>query len=376
MFRKFDLKKYKNPKVLLFLIFLLFLFFIYYYFRLEAKSSNTYIEAKYYSKLERKMVQCNLCPRRCIISEKARGFCGVRENRGGKLFSLVYSNPVAVHLDPIEKKPLFHFYPGTSAFSIATVGCNLRCRFCQNWQISQASPEDYKGYLLPPEEIVKEARKLKAKTIAYTYTEPTVFFEYMLECAKLAKEAGIKNMFHSAGYINPEPLKEIAKYLDGANIDLKAFNQEFYNKYSSGELKTVLQTLKILKEEGVHLEITNLIIPDVNDNMEEIKKMCEWIKKNLGSDIPIHFSRFYPQYKLANLPPTPLETLEKAARIAQKTGLKFVYIGNVPGNIFENTWCPKCKKLLIERRGFEVLRNNIVKGKCKFCGEVIAGRWD
>jgi pyruvate formate lyase activating enzyme len=376
MIKKFDLKKYKNPKILFFLLLILFLFFLYYYYNLEAKSPITYIEAKYYLKIDKKIVQCLLCPRKCTISEGGRGFCGVRENKNGKLYSLVYSNPVAVHLDPIEKKPLFHFYPGTSAFSLATVGCNLRCRFCQNWQISQAFPEDYRGYLLPPEKVIEEAKKMKAKTIAYTYTEPVVFFEYMLECAKLAKSCGIKNMFHSAGYINPEPLKEIAKYLDGANIDLKAFNQEFYNKYSFGELKTVLNTLKILKEKGVHLEITNLIIPGVNDNFEEIERMCKWIEKNLGDDVPLHFSRFYPQYKLANLPPTPVETLERAVNIAKKAGLKFVYIGNVPGHKFENTYCPKCQKILIKRRGYEILENHILNGKCKFCGEKIPGKWE
>lgn len=333
-------------------------------------------EAMYYEKLTRNNVRCQLCPNRCFISPDQRGICGVRENRGGKLYTLVYGLPCTVHVDPIEKKPLFHFLPGSLAFSIATAGCNLRCKFCQNWQISQARPEETSNYNLPPEEVVRLAKEKNCQVIAYTYTEPTIFYEYMLETAKLAKRAGIKNMMHSNGYINEKPLRELAKYLDGANIDLKAFTEQFYRELSFGRLQPVLNSLKILKEEGVFLEITTLIIPTKNDNPEDIKRMCQWIKDNLGDEVPVHFSRFHPMYKLKNLPPTPVKTLELAKHIADQVGLKYVYIGNVPGHRGESTYCPKCGRLLIQRIGYHVLQNNILDGRCKFCGQPIPGVWE
>lgn len=332
-------------------------------------------EALFYQKLDNKTVQCQLCPRRCTIPNGARGFCQVRENREGTLYTLVYAKPVAIHIDPIEKKPLFHFLPSTTAFSIATAGCNLRCKFCQNWQISQAKPEELEYTYLEPQDLVKKARESGAPTIAYTYTEPTIFYEYMLQIAKLAREQGIKNIMHSAGYINEAPLRQLAKFIDAANIDLKGFTNDYYAKMSEATLGPVLRSLKILKEEGVHLEITNLVLPGYNDDPETIKKMCLWIKENLGPDTPLHFSRFFPMYKLTNLAPTPVETLEKARKIALDCGLKYVYIGNLVGNLAENTYCPKCKSLLIERRGYFILQNNIEDGKCKFCGEKIAGVW-
>ena len=332
-------------------------------------------EAKYYRKLENKEVQCLLCPRRCIIPPAKRGFCGVRKNINGKLYSLVYGKPCAVHIDPIEKKPLFHFYPKSKAFSIATAGCNLRCKFCQNWHISQARPEETINYNLPPAKLIEEVKKSGCSIIAYTYTEPTIFYEYMLETAKLAHQNGIKNIMHSAGFINPEPLRELCKYLDAANVDLKGFSDEYYRKTCAGSLQPVLESLKTIKKEGVWLEVTNLIIPGLNDNPEEIKEMCIWIKKNLGEDTPLHFSRFYPTYKLKNLFPTPVESLEKAREIALNVGLKYVYIGNVPGHSGEITYCPKCGKVLVRRIGYRILENNIVDGKCKFCGEKIPGRW-
>ena len=321
-------------------------------------------------------VQCHLCPNNCTLKPGARGMCKVRENRGGKLWTLVYGIPCAIHTDPIEKKPLFHFFPGISVFSLATAGCNLRCKFCQNWDISQSSPEELKNLNLSPEEIVQEVKRNKIPSIAYTYSEPVVFYEYMLDIAKLAKANGIKNTIHSNGYINPEPLKELCKYLDAANIDLKGFTDEFYQELTNGHLAPVLQTLKILRSEGVYLEITNLVIPTKNDDPTIIKKMCEWIRDSLGADVPLHFSRFWPMYKLENLPPTPVETLEKARAVAMEVGLKYVYIGNIPGHQGENTYCPKCGKLLIKRVGYAVLQNNINRGKCKFCGENITGRWE
>jgi len=347
-----------------------------YVFPLFILSGQGREEALYYQQADNKNVQCLLCPRKCIIPPGKRGFCGVRENQDGKLYTLVYGEAAAVHIDPIEKKPLFHFLPGATAFSIATAGCNLRCKFCQNWEISQIKPEDIKPILISPEEVVREAKKSGAATIAYTYTEPTVFYEYMLDTAILARKEGIKNVMHSAGFINEEPLRNLCKYLDAANIDLKGFTQKYYNDMCLGNLDDVLRTLKILKEEGVHLEITNLILPNFNDSDEQIRAMCVWIKENLGADTPIHFSRFWPMYKMVNLSPTPVSTLEKARDIAKSIGLKYVYIGNVPGHQGETTFCPKCGKALIMRVGYTITANNLVKGKCKFCGEKIEGMWE
>jgi pyruvate formate lyase activating enzyme len=332
-------------------------------------------EALFYQKRENGIVQCQLCPRRCIIGKGQRGFCGVRENKDGVLYTLVYARPVAIHIDPIEKKPLFHFLPSTTAFSIATAGCNLRCKFCQNWEISQVKPEELEYVYLEPPDLIKKVKESGAPTIAYTYSEPTIFYEYMLETAKLAKSAGIKNIMHSSGYINEEPLRQLAKYLDAANIDLKGFSDEYYAKMSDATLGPVLKTLKILKEEGVHLEITNLVLPGYNDDKETITKMCLWIKENLGADTPVHFSRFFPMYKLLTLNPTPVAALREARRIALDCGLKYVYIGNLAGDPAENTYCPNCKATLIERKGYFILQNNIKDGKCKFCGEKIEGVW-
>jgi pyruvate formate lyase activating enzyme len=280
-----------------------------------------------------------------------------------------------VHIDPIEKKPLFHFLPGTAIFSIATAGCNFRCKFCQNWQISQVPPEETYNEELSPKEIVEQTLKNNCPSIAYTYTEPSIFYEYMLDTAKIAKIKGIKNMYHSNGSLNQKPVEELSLYLDGANIDLKGFTQEFYSEVCAGYLETVLETLKTLKRNKVWLEITNLVVPTLNDDLDKIKQMCIWIKENLGPDVPLHFSRFWPQYKLTTLNPTPTETLDKARQIAQDAGLNFVYIGNIPGHAAENTYCPGCKKALIQRSGFSVLSNNIINGKCKFCGRQIPGVW-
>ncbi|MBU0503552.1 MAG: AmmeMemoRadiSam system radical SAM enzyme [Candidatus Omnitrophota bacterium] len=332
-------------------------------------------EALYYQKLDKKSVQCRLCPRQCVISKGLRGYCGIRENRDGVLYALSYAKPVAVHLDPIEKKPLFHFLPGSQAFSIATAGCNLKCDFCQNWEISQKKPEEVNFIYTNPEEIVRQAQAIGAPAIAYTYSEPVIFYEYMLDTARIAKSKGIKNIMHSNGYINEEPLKQLCLYLDAANIDLKGFSEEFYAKVCSGSLEPVLKSLKILKSSGVHLEITNLLIPGANDSPELIKRMCLWIKDNLGADTPLHFSRFYPLYKLSSLSPTPLQALERARQIAIDAGLKYVYIGNLPGHQAENTYCPKCNKLVIGRRGYIITENNLEKGRCKFCGENIQGIW-
>ena len=321
-----------------------------------------------------KTVQCELCPNGCVLDEGQHSKCRARMNKGGVLYSLVYGKPCAVHVDPIEKKPFSHFLPGTTAFSIATAGCVLSCKFCQNWQISQARPEDTDTYDLPPDEVVRKAMFYECRSISYTYTEPTVFYEYMYDTAVIAKKYGIKNTMHSCGYINEKPLRKLSKYMNAANIDLKGFTEDFYNRICNGSLKPVLNSLVVLKQEGVWLEITNLVLPTLNDDMKTIREMSKWIKKNLGVDTPIHFSRFYPQYKLDNLPPTPLETITEARKTAMDVGLKYVYIGNIRHE-GENTYCPRCKKMLIEREGYFVKQNNIANGKCKFCSASIAGVW-
>jgi pyruvate formate lyase activating enzyme len=331
--------------------------------------------ASHFISLEGGEIQCALCPRHCRVPEGKRGYCRVRENRGGKYYSLVYGNPCAVHLDPIEKKPFFHVLPGTGSFSLATSGCNFECKFCQNWEISQASPEDLYNYDLPPELAVKKAKEMRARSVAYTYVEPVIFYEYMMDTGRLAKEEGLLNVFHSNGFIDPAPLRELCQILSAANIDLKAFTDSFYRKLCNGSLAPVLETLKTLKREKIHLEITNLIIPTENDQMEAVNEMCLWVKKELGADTPIHFSRFYPLYKLQNLPPTPVSTLEKARAIALSAGLEYVYIGNVPGHEGENTFCPNCHKKIIQRIGFMVGEMHLNKGKCGYCGKPIPGIW-
>ncbi len=333
-------------------------------------------EAMYYDKLPNKAVNCKLCPRKCVIPDGKRGFCGVRENRKGILYTLVYAEPVTINIDPIEKKPLFHFLPGSRAFSVATVGCNLKCKFCQNWQISQALPGEVRSVHITPQELVLKCLEAKAPVIAYTYSEPTIFYEYMLETAKIAKKAGIKNVMHSCGFINPEPLKELSPYLDAANIDLKGFTQKYYEEMCLGNLENVLESLKILKQNHVHLEITNLVLPELNDDPATVEKMCIWIRDNLGTDVPLHFSRFWPMYKLMHLSPTPVATLEKLREVALKVGLKYVYIGNIPGHTAETTYCPRCAKPLIVRSGYTILEQNLDReGRCKFCKEKIPGAW-
>jgi len=328
-----------------------------------------------YTSLKGGDVRCELCPHQCRVSKGKRGICRVRENRDGKYYSLVYGNPCAIHPDPIEKKPFFHVLPGTISYSLATAGCNFQCKFCQNWEISQASPEDVFSFDFPPEAIVKKAKEVGAHSIAYTYVEPTIFYEYMLDIALLTKKAGLLNVTHSNGFINPAPLRNLSKVLDAANIDLKGFSESFYRELCGGDLLPVLEALKILKTEKVHLEITNLVIPTKNDDISMVREMCIWIKKELGPETPIHFSRFYPLYKLRTLPPTPVSTLEKARAVASDVGLEYVYIGNIPGHEAEHTFCPKCKKRIIQRTGYMVGEVNLKAGKCKFCGKPIPGIW-
>lgn len=329
----------------------------------------------YFTPLGGGEIRCELCPRRCRVSKGKRGACRVRENRDGTYYSLVYGNPCAIHLDPIEKKPFFHVLPSTGSFSVATAGCNFQCKFCQNWEISQATPEDLFNYDVPPELFVRKAKEIGAHSVAFTYVEPAVFYEYMLDSAAQARQAGLLTVCHSNGFINPEPLRGLCKVLDAANIDLKAFTESFYRDLCGGELGPVLATLKTLRQERVHLEITNLVIPTKNDDLAEIREMCLWVKRELGPDTPIHFSRFYPLYKLKNLPPTPVSTLERAREMALSCGLEYVYIGNVPGHEGENTFCPRCKKRIVERTGFMIRGLHVQGGKCGYCGKPIPGIW-
>ena len=331
--------------------------------------------ARYYDKMAGNKIRCRLCPRRCAVASGKRGFCRVRENRKGAYYTLAYSNPCTIHIDPIEKKPLFHFFPATTALSLALAGCNFTCKNCQNWDISQSRPDDTYNYPVPPGEMADLALEFKSPTIAYTYTEPSVFFEYVLDTSREARAKGVRNIIKSNGYLNPEPMKELIPHLDAANIDLKGFREDFYRDITGGTLAPVLETIKLLKKEGVWLEITNLVIPGKNDAEDMVNELCAWIRDELGPDIPLHFSRFYPQYKLANLPPTPTDTLDRIRDAARKAGLNYVYIGNVPELDGENTSCPDCKKVLIERQGFDVRQNHIIKGKCKFCHKEIPGRW-
>jgi pyruvate formate lyase activating enzyme len=333
------------------------------------------IRSPFFSSMKDDDVQCMLCPRGCIIAPGERGYCKVRENRNGALYSLVYGNPCAVHIDPIEKKPFFHVLPGSKSFSLATTGCNLDCKFCQNWEISQEVPEKTYNFHLPPGTVAEVAGRYGCTSIAATYVEPTIFFEYMYDIAVEARRQRILTVYHSNGYINREPLLTLCRYLDAACIDLKGFTEAYYEEMTAGELMPVLQTLKLLRRERVHLELVNLIVPTKNDDSTVIRQMCQWIKNELGSDVPLHFSRFYPMYKLRNLPPTPVHTLEKAREIAQSVGLEYVYIGNVPGHEGEHTYCPHCHKVLIARRGYFVLHNHLQNGKCGFCGKDIPGIW-
>ena len=331
-------------------------------------------EALFYAKTPHG-VRCFKCPHGCELSAGQMGKCRNRVNHEGKLYSIAYGNPCAVHIDPIEKKPLFHFLPATRAFSIAAAGCNLRCLNCQNWQISQVSPEETDNLDMMPSSVVELCANNRCESIAYTYAEPNTFYEYAFDTARLAREKKIRNVWKSSGYINEEPLRKICKYIDAANIDLKGFDDDVYQKLNGVRLAPVLRTLQVFKQEQVWLEITNLVVPSWTDNLDSIKKMCEWFCSNGLQDSPLHFSRFTPLYKLTQLPLTPVSTLEKAREIALTAGMRYVYIGNVPGHDAENTYCHRCKKLIIERRGFSIISNHIADGKCRFCGEKIPGVW-
>ncbi|MFA5336313.1 MAG: AmmeMemoRadiSam system radical SAM enzyme [Candidatus Omnitrophota bacterium] len=320
-------------------------------------------------------VQCELCPRGCVLDEGRRGNCRVRANKGGKIITLVYGKPCAVHADPIEKKPLYHFLPASKAFSIGTAGCNLHCKYCQNWEISQSEPEKTNNTDMPPDTAVSAAAAGGCRSIAYTYNDPVVFYEYMCDIARIARPRGIKSVAITAAYINPGPLAELCSTVDAIKVDFKGITEEFYKKVCFGRLQPVLDSLKVIKQRGTWLELVNLIVPTLNDGKDDISRLIDWVLDNLGEDVPLHFSRFWPQYQLRELPPTPEETLDMAWRTAKKKGVRYAYIGNIPGHDGNNTYCPKCGKLLLKRSGYDVMENNIEGGKCKFCGQKIPGIW-
>ncbi|MCM8778493.1 MAG: AmmeMemoRadiSam system radical SAM enzyme [Candidatus Omnitrophica bacterium] len=331
-------------------------------------------EAGFYEKLMDKKVRCFLCNHRCLIPEGKRGICGVRENRNGVLYSLVYGRLISQHIDPIEKKPFFHFFPGSTAYSIATVGCNFKCDFCQNYEISQIVRDHQQilGEETPPKEIIARALRYNCQSISYTYTEPTIAYEYYKEIMRLAKENGLYNNFVTNGYMTEEMLKDASGYLDAANVDLKSFNNEFYKKICGARLEPILEALKIMKKMNIWLEVTTLLIPGLNDSEEEMRKCAEFVL-SLSKDTPWHISRFYPHYRMRHISPTPLTLLEKARNIGLALGLRYVYTGNVPGDEGENTYCYNCREVVIRRYGFEILEYNINNSCCKFCKTSIVG---
>ena len=334
------------------------------------------VEARYYEKLPNKKVKCKLCPRECEIDNLETGYCGVRTNREGVYYTLVYGKPVTLHNDPIEKKPLYHFLPGSKAFSLATVGCNVNCKFCQNWEISQVGPEQIPAYDASPEAIAASAMKAGSQSIAYTYTEPVVFAEYMHDCAVEGRKKGVRSVMISNGYINPEPMQDLCKVLDAVKVDLKAFTQKFYTEMVSGELKPVLDTLELLKKAGMWTEIVYLVIPGWNDDPGEIREMAQWIRDDLDAHIPVHFSRYHPQYLVKNIPPTPVKTLDKCYDICREEGLNYIYVGNVPRHHSEKTRCHTCGKVIVDRSGYYIGSIDISGGKCMHCGEAIPGVWE
>jgi pyruvate formate lyase activating enzyme len=323
-----------------------------------------------------KGIRCQICPNECTLKEGELSDCKNRRVYDGELYTIAYGNPCAIHIDPIEKKPLNHFFPGSDAFSIATAGCNLACLNCQNWSISQSSPEETENYDLMPERVIQQAAKYGCRSIAYTYSEPITFYEYVFDTGKLAKQAGIKNVLVSNGFIKTEPLVNLCSVIDAANIDLKSLDDEIYLKLNAGKLEPVLNTLKTLKDEGVWLEITNLVVPSWTDDPDMIRKMCAWLAGNGFEDTPLHFSRFHPQYKLQRLPATPVNTLQKAAESAREEGLHYVYIGNVPGSDATDTRCPNCKAVLVDRSGYQILDIAIREGRCVHCSHEIPGVWN
>lgn len=321
------------------------------------------------------IVKCLLCAQGCIIKAGERGKCRARMNINGELRSLVYGHPVAIHSDPIEKKPFYHFLPGSEAFSFATSGCPLHCKFCQNWAISQSRPEDFNGKFVSAGEIVAAASARRSPIIAFTYNEPTVFMEYLSDTAALAKKQKLRCVMVSCGFMNSEPLNEMCSLLDAIKIDLKGYSEDFYRNVCSAELRPVLKSIRQIARSGIHLEIVNLVVPTLNDSDKMLNGLMDWVMGEVGPDVPIHFTRFHPDYQLLNLPPTPVATLERSRNAAIRKGIRYAYIGNVPNHPGNHTYCPQCGKAVIQRSSFFITAMHLESGKCKFCGRVIAGVW-
>ncbi len=324
-------------------------------------------EAMFYSRVGEK-VKCSLCPHSCVIGEKKRGLCGVRENRGGVLYSLIYGKASSVHPDPIEKKPLFHFLPGSTSISFASIGCNLFCQHCQNFSLSRARFGDFDLTNLTPEDVVRYARTTGSKSISWTYNEPTIWHEFTTVASKAAHEAGFKTVYVTNGYIQEEPLRQLGGIIDAMNIDVKAFKEKFYKEICGGRLAPVLRACEVAVELGIHVELTYLIIPGQNDSVAEMEQFSKWVKDSLGADIPVHFSAFHPDYKMTSIPSTPASTMKTAFDTAKRTGLEFVYLGNVYAGDRDDTFCPRCGTLVIEREGFYVRGANLNGDKCGKCG--------
>lgn len=332
-------------------------------------------DAYSYKRLENRQVVCLVCPHRCLLSPGDRSACRSKVNMGGSLYTLAYGNPCAVHIDPVEKKPLYHFLPGIAVFSVAAAGCNFRCLNCQNWEISQFAPDRIQQQVLSPPQAVAAAVEADCRAIAYTYSEPVTFIEYMAAIAGAARSENLKNFMISNGYINTGPLKELCRVVDGANINLKAFDDAIYRKLNGGRLDPVLDTLALLHEQGVHLEITNLVVPGYTDDLALVERMCRWIVEHLGPDHPLHFLRFFPKYKLDRLAPTPVSTLTRCRQIAMAAGIRYVYLGNVPGHEGNHTFCHHCGKMIIERYGYQLPQYHLKGDRCRFCGTKIPGVW-
>ncbi len=329
----------------------------------------------WFTELEGGKLRCLLCPKGCELKPGERGPCRVRVNRDGTGFTLAYGNPALVREGPVEQTPFYHFLPGSRTLALSTAGCPLSCKFCEAWAMALAEPEEIYNYDLPPARAVERAREAGVASLSYAFGEPAAFYEYMADLAGKAKAAGLFNLVQTSGYLNPRPLRELASLLDGVNVDLKSFDPAFYREIVGGELSPVLDNIRLLREVGVHLEITNILIPPLNDKPEMIGKMCRWIKKELGPDVPLHFSRFYPLYRLSNLPPTPVPALDRARKIAREAGLRYVYVSRVPGHPGENTACPACGEIVIKRLGFVVDEFRLEKGCCPKCRTPIPGRW-
>jgi pyruvate formate lyase activating enzyme len=332
-------------------------------------------EARYYRQLDGNWVQCQMCFRRCTVPEGGRGFCRNKVNIGGRYYTVVYGHPSALQIDPIEKEPAFHMLPGGTIFCTGTASCNNRCKFCQNWHLSQRSFEEIDHVAITPEETVALAQEMGCDAVSFTYNEPTVFYEHMFDVARAAKRAGLRALFHTNGGMNEEPLAALLEHMDAVTVDLKAFTPEFYQAVSSSQLEPVLRTLQQIYRSGVHLEIVNLVVTTFNDDADDIRRMCRWIRDTLSDEVPLHFTRFHPAYRLTSLPPTPLETLERAVQVADAEGLQYVYIGNYPGHERNSTFCPACGEKIIGRVHFAVLSLDVEEAKCRFCGHRIPGIW-